>query len=191
MRDMTYTKFMDKVEKRIFVIFSLVLGGIFAFVCLYLAYFWLSYPLNYKNSIQMYANKYKLDPSLIASIINEESSFDKDAISSKGAIGLMQIMPRTAVFADMLNENLDTKTLIDSETNIKLGCRYIEYLKQKFNDEKVVLACYNAGEGIVLKWLQDKRYSQDGKTLKFVPYKETREYIKKVQKGKEIYKSKF
>ena len=183
---------MDKTEKNIFISFAVVLGCALVFVCLYLAYFLLKYPLNYVDSIKLYAKNSDIEPSLVASIINEESGFDKDVISNKGAIGLMQIMPKTAVFvAGMLGEKLDTESLVESGTNIKLGCRYLEYLQSKFDDEKVVLACYNAGEGVVSKWLADKRYSQDGKTLDFVPYKETREYIEKVQKGKEIYKSKL
>ena len=183
---------MEKTEQKIFSIFCLILGGVLLFMSVYLVYFWLKYPLNYKDSIKLYASKFDLEPSLIASVINEESSFDKDAVSNKGAVGLMQIMPTTAVFvADMLGENIDTKKLINSDTNIRLGTKYLDYLQSKFQDEKVVLACYNAGEGIVSKWLKDNRYSKDGKTLYFVPYKETREYIQKVQKGKEIYKSKL
>jgi soluble lytic murein transglycosylase len=104
----------------------------------------------------------------------------------------MQIMPRTAVFvADMLGESVDTKALVQSDTNIKLGTKYLDYLQDKFQDETVVLACYNAGEGVVRSWLKDTKYSIDGKTLKFIPYKETREYVQNVQRGKEIYKSKL
>lgn len=183
---------MSKVERKILISFSCILGGVLVFVCLYLAYFWVKYPLNYRDSINFYAQKYNIEPELIASVINAESSFDKDALSNKGAVGLMQIMPTTAIFvSDMLGENLDAKMLTQSDVNIKLGTKYLNYLQNKFQDEKVVLACYNAGEGVVSKWLADKRYSQDGKTLDFVPYKETREYIEKVQKGKEIYKSKL
>ena len=183
---------MEKTERKIFITFSVILGGVFIFVCMYLAYFWLKYPLNYGDSIRLYADKFDIDPSLVASIINEESSFETNVVSNKGAVGLMQIMPRTAVFvADMLGESIDTKTLVQSDTNIKLGTKYLDYLQDKFQDETVVLACYNAGEGVVRNWLKDTRYSTDGKTLKFVPYKETREYIKNVQKGKEIYKSKL
>ena len=53
------------------------------------------YPLNYKNEILAYSEKYDVEPYLIASIINSESKFNKKAISSKGAVGLMQIMPKT------------------------------------------------------------------------------------------------
>ena len=125
-------------------------------------------------------------------VINVESGFDKKAISDKGAVGLMQLMPKTALFVSgMLGENLEANSLINSDTNIRLGCKYLMYLGEKFEDEKTVLACYNAGEGAVKRWLSDSRYSDDGKTLKYIPYAQTREYVEKVLHGKEIYKSKL
>ncbi len=183
---------MTKTEKTIFITFSAILGSILVFTFCYVAYFWIKYPLNYRDSITLRSKQFNLEPELVASVINAESGFDKGAVSSKGAVGLMQLMPKTAVFVgDMLGENVDTKSLTQSDTNIKLGCCYLEYLKEKFEDEKVVLASYNAGEGVVSRWLADKRFSPDGKTLTEIPYKETREYIKKVQQGKSIYKNRL
>ena len=183
---------MSYGEKRVFIIFSAILGSILIFVVGYLVYFAIKYPLNYKGSIKEYSRQFNLQPELIASVINAESGFDKDAISSKGAVGLMQLMPRTAVFAaDILGEEINAKSLTDSGTNIRLGCCYLEYLMDKFGDEKTALACYNAGEGVVARWLENSEYSYDGKTLKDIPYKETKEYIKRVLSAKDIYKSKL
>ena len=86
---------------------------------------------------------------------------------------------------------IDVKSLFESDTNIKIGCKYLSYLFDKFEDETVALASYNAGEGVVMRWLEDSRYSADKKTLKKIPYEETREYVAKVQKAKAVYKSKL
>ena len=183
---------MSYGEKRVFIIFSAILGSILIFVVGYLIYFWLNYPLGYTSSIKTYSHRFNLQPELVASVINAESGFDKKAVSNKGAVGLMQLMPKTAVFAsDILGEELSAEALVDSDTNIRLGCCYLNYLRTKFGDEVVALAGYNAGEGVVSKWLQDSRYSDDGKTLKYIPYKETRDYVKKVLSAKDIYKSKL
>jgi soluble lytic murein transglycosylase len=140
----------------------------------------------------LYSQEYDIKPELVASVINAESNFDKDAKSSKGAIGLMQIMPKTAVYIAGSDAGvIDVKSLFESDTNIKLGCKYLSYLFDKFEDETVALASYNAGEGVVMRWLEDSRYSADKKTLKKIPYEETREYVAKVQKAKAVYKSKL
>ena len=58
----------------------------------------------------------------------------------------------------------------------------------KFNDERVALAAYNAGEGNVITWLSDENYSENGKTLSVIPFSETRAYVEKVLKFKRLYK---
>ena len=99
-------------------------------------------------------------------------------------------MPETA---EWVNEkyklNIDAENLFDAETNIKLGCFYISYLMERFDNEvPLVLAAYNGGEGNVKKWLGDTKYSKDGKTLYYIPYEETRNYVKKVSTYFELYK---
>lgn len=183
---------MDKTERKIFISFAIILGVVLLFVFSYVVYFSAKYPLKYSDSILLYADEYDIKPELVASVICAESRFDKDAVSKKGAIGLMQIKPSTAVFmAEDISENFDYNTLFESQVNIKIGCMYLDYLFDKFENEEVALASFNAGEGVVKRWLEDPRYSDDKKTLKFIPYKETREYVQKVQKAKGIYKSKL
>ena len=77
---------MDKTERKIFISFASVLGGVLVMVIGTLAYFWLKYPLNYGDSIRLYADRFDLEPELVASVINVESGFDKKAISGKGAV---------------------------------------------------------------------------------------------------------
>ena len=75
--------------------------------------------------------------------------------------------------------------------NIKLGTYYLAYLSNKFNDTTVVLCSYNAGEGVVKSWLNDTKYSKDGKTLDYIPYKQTQNYVQNVIQGLDIYAKKL
>ncbi|MBQ3572495.1 MAG: lytic transglycosylase domain-containing protein [Clostridia bacterium] len=141
----------------------------------------------YTNLTLKYANEYAIEPSLLMALIYAESSFDASVVSSKGAVGLMQILPSTAVYIATRANYTGNIDLYNPECNLTLGCEYISYLKEKFINEKTLLCAYNAGEGAVLKWLNDKNCSQDGKTLVYVPYPETRNYLIKIEKYKQKY----
>ena len=148
-----------------------------------------THPLKYENHIAKYAKENKISPYLIASVINVESSFKKDAKSNAGAVGLMQLLPSTAKYISNLNNLEFSETeLFDAEKNINLGCLYIRYLLNKFYDTNTALAAYNAGETRVKDWLKDPIYTLDQKTLSYIPYKETREYVEKVNENFKIYK---
>lgn len=164
-----------------FVFIALIIG-------FNIAYYSAVYPLKYKNYISTYAGEYGLDKTLVCSVINAESGFNKDAKSSKGAVGLMQIMPQTAVFiANELGEEYDYEKLYDPQTNIRYGCFYLNYLRERFVDETVYLASYNAGETAVNLWLGNNSYSRDGVTLDKIPYDVTRAYTNKILNGKKYY----
>ncbi|WP_352168637.1 lytic transglycosylase domain-containing protein [Proteiniborus sp. MB09-C3] len=149
------------------------------------------YPINYKEQIADYSNKYDIDPFLVAAIIRVESKYDKNALSHKGARGLMQIAPVTGRWAsgEIGIQNYSEKLLYDPDVNIEIGCWYINKLNTQFyNNLELVLAAYNGGSGNVAKWLNDSNYSDDGKSLKHIPFKETELYLKKVKKSYDIYK---
>jgi len=149
------------------------------------------YPVKYSELISKYAKKYNLPDELIYAIINTESGFDNNEVSPKGAKGLMQIMEDTADWANTKEEieNYDYGRIFDPELNIHIGCWYIAWLKKTYkNDDTLVLAAYNAGSGNISKWLSDERYSKDGKTLSEIPFKETRDYVKKVNSARTFYK---
>ncbi|MBR4270776.1 MAG: lytic transglycosylase domain-containing protein [Clostridia bacterium] len=150
----------------------------------------ISYPFNYKNIITKTAAQNDVSPSLIASVINAESHFKKEAISSVGAMGLMQLMPSTAKFIAQ-KCNIDYTSLIYPESNISLGTAYIRYLLEKFPDTKTMLCAYNAGEGNVARWLKDSRYSLDQKTLISTPFPATNYYADKVLHDEKIYRKFF
>ena len=145
------------------------------------------YPIKYKEEVQTYSKEYDLDMTLVFSIIKEESGFDKNAVSKKGAVGLMQLRESTA--QEIANEKrVATYDLKNAKTNIDFGCYYLRYLIDKFQSEDTAIVAYNAGEGNVTKWLNDYRYSADGKTLINIPFPESNAYLKRVKDTYKKYK---
>ncbi len=154
----------------------------------------ISHPMKFDNEILEQCKKYDLKPELVASVINTESHFKANAKSKKEAIGLMQIKLSTVEFLIAnfnLNESVSEEALYDPKTNIKFGCLYLNYLNKKFSDEFTALAAYNAGETIVRSWLREKKYSDDSKTLKEIPFNETKNYIKKIKSNLKFYQKVF
>ncbi|WP_346889097.1 lytic transglycosylase domain-containing protein [Clostridium sp. UBA1056] len=139
-------------------------------------------PVPFNNEIEVYSEMYGLDPYLVAAIIKTESGFNKDIVSSMGAVGLMQIMPSTGEWiARQLNiEDFSAEMLKNEDVNIEMGCWYLNYLRSQLKHTNEVLAAYNGGIGNVFKWLQDPRYSKDGEVINTIPFKETVSYIEKV-----------
>ncbi len=165
------------------VIFSIIF--IFIFFCV-------QYPIKYKNEIIYYSEKYGIEPSLIFGLICVESSFNRGAVSSAGALGLMQVMPSTAMWVcEETNINYDNIRMFEPSYNISIGIYYLHYLLNKFDNKEVALCAYNAGEGVVASWLKNEECSKDKKTLQYIPYKETRNYIKKVCTCEKIYKGRI
>ncbi|MGB3564979.1 MAG: lytic transglycosylase domain-containing protein [Thermoanaerobaculia bacterium] len=110
------------------------------------------------------ARRYELNPELIAAIVRAESAFDPRAVSTKGAVGLLQLMPATAARYGVVGD-----ALFDPASNLDAGVRYLEWLRDRFaGDLPKMLAGYNAGEGTV------ERY--DG----VPPFRETRDFIRRI-----------
>jgi len=146
------------------------------------------YPLKYKKHIIEASEFYNVDRVLIASVINAESSFRKDAVSNKGAVGLMQIMPTTGEWvAGKMKIDFNDETLKDPHTNILIGTFYLNYLLGKFKDTRTALIAYNAGEGKVTTWLAEAGST----TLTTSPYPVTNRYVDKVLNSMGFYKIRF
>ena len=145
------------------------------------------YPLKYKELVFEYADYYGLERALVFAMIKTESSFDPNAVSRAGAVGLMQITNKTGKYiAQKLGvEKYDLK---NDNDNINFGCYYIKYLYIRFKNMDTALVAYNAGEGNVTLWLMDNKLSNDGKTLNSIPFEESREYLNKINKNFEKYK---
>lgn len=148
------------------------------------------YPVGYKDYINRYSKEYNLDPFLVASIINVESKYDKNATSSKNARGLMQIGESTGKWASEVLQitSYTADMLYNPEVNIRIGTWYLNQLNKEFdNNLELVLAAYNAGSGNVNKWLVDEEYSRNGEELHTIPFKETKDYLKRVKMNYEVY----
>lgn len=184
---------MKNDKKIIAVIFCSIFSVILVSVLGAVIYYAIKYPFNYKKEILQYSKIYDVPADVVASLINAESRYNEQALSNKGAMGLMQIMPRTAEFiaSELEIEDFDLSMLYDVDTNIMFGCYYLNYLYNKFEDTKVVLASYNAGEGKVQEWLRNSQYSDDGVTLKKIPYEQTSNYVDKILNGIDVYKNKL
>lgn len=149
-----------------------------------------SYPLKYSEYVDKYCAEYGVPRSLVYAVIRTESRFDPEAVSRVGAKGLMQLMPDTYSWLSRLMEcDEEPEKITDPETNIKYGVYYLGHLYKRFGSAswETALAAYNAGHGRIGQWLQDSRYSDDGKTLKEIPIAETRNYLKTVFDAKEKY----
>ena len=149
----------------------------------------LTYKLTNVAAIARYSEEYGLDPYLVAAIIHVERGSRETAVSPKGALGLMQLMPSTAEWiAGKLGEPFDPDALTEPYTNIRYGCWYLNFLFERFTPVDTVLAAYNAGHNAVRGWLNDPAYSEDGVTLKRIPYPETEQYVEKVDRAYAKYK---
>lgn len=148
------------------------------------------FPFQHQELVFHYAHQNKLDPYLIAALIKTESNFRADAKSPKGALGLMQIMPKTGYWiAEQLgDEDFDPRLLTDPETNLMLGSWYLAQLFEEFdNDPILVLAAYNGGRGNVEQWLDEHRWSGEANNLEQIPFPETRQFVRKVLLTYRIY----
>lgn len=145
---------------------------------------------DYSEFVEKYAKENNVDSLLIYAIIKAESNFDDEAVSSKGATGLMQLMTNTAeeVATNESIELVSKDTLLDPETNIRLGVKYFADLIATFHDEAVSLAAYNAGMGTVQKWIEEGIIQADGSDIENIPYNETNMYVRKILKDYDIYK---
>jgi soluble lytic murein transglycosylase len=149
------------------------------------------YPVLYPEYIFPYAERYQVDPYLVAAVIRAESRFSHTAESGSGAKGLMQIMADTAKWAaEQLKLDYDQEMLFDPEYNIRIGCWYLGQLFHNFQGNLVVvLASYNAGEGNVRKWLGKNLWDGRLSSLDRIPFTETRLYVYKVLKYYERYRA--
>jgi hypothetical protein len=121
-------------------------------------------PAPYGPLIHDAARRHQVNPSLVAAMVRCESAFDADAVSPRGARGLLQLMPATAE-----RFGIDPAELDDPARNLEAGVRYLRWLADRFdNDLPMVLAAFNSGEGTV------DRYRG------VPPYRETREYLRRV-----------
>ena len=141
------------------------------------------FPFEYRAEIYREAEARELDAYLVAAVIREESRFRVSAETEKGAVGLSQLMPETAIWVaeemDLTGFSLDR--LYEPEINIAIGCWYLSHLVGVFDGSvPVALAAYNGGRGRVQKWMQQDIWDGSADKLNDIPTQETREFVKRV-----------
>jgi soluble lytic murein transglycosylase-like protein len=120
-------------------------------------------PGRFSPLVEQAAREHQIDQALLRAVIAVESGYDPNAVSHKGAVGLMQLMPQTA-------RRYGVRNMYDPAQNIQGGARYLRDLMGKFNNDlPLVLAAYNAGEDAI---------AQHGNRIP--PYRETRSYVPRV-----------
>lgn len=121
-------------------------------------------------------------------LIRQESSFDPHAISSAGAVGLMQVLPKTAA-GRRRKVRTARRRLLNAAYNIRMGCIFLrEWLKQFDANLEEGLAAYNAGDGRVREWLSWQPYAEPAEFVETVPIEETRAYVQTVVRDAEVYR---
>jgi len=126
-------------------------------------------PTAYDDLITLYAEQYGLDPDLFRRLVQQESGFDPNAVSSRGAVGLGQVMPETAQDPGYGVRPLAAEDLMDPAENLRFSAEYLSAMMREFdNNPRLALAAYNAGPGAV------REYGD------VPPYSETQGYVRAV-----------
>lgn len=143
-------------------------------------YWYALFPIPYNDLIVKWSKERNLNPFLVASLMRQESRFEKDIKSPVGATGLMQIMPDTGKWiAPQIN--LKEYSLTDPNDNINMGTWYLNYTHETFNGNSMLaMASYNAGPGNVSNWISRFSLSDMDEFVENIPFGETKNYIETV-----------
>ena len=150
-----------------------------------------AYPQKYNESVQQYAALYKVEPALVYAIIRTESGFEKDALSSVGARGLMQITEETFNWIKSKiaqDETISFDDLYDPAINIRFGTYLLSVCMSRYNNDiSTAAAAYHSGMGKVDQLLADGAYTENGKVLHTFPYNQMNNYVRKVTRNYKMY----
>lgn len=141
------------------------------------------YPLDYVAIIKKAARRQKLDPLFILALIKQESHFNPLAVSPAGAMGLMQMIPQTALRLAKATKqrNFQWRQMFDADVNIRLGAFYLKFLLVLFDQQlPMAIAAYNAGEEAVSRWLVLRKEDPALIFVEEIPYEETQNYVQRV-----------
>ena len=157
-----------------------------------MAYWRILFPKAWWDIIKVQSAKNNLDPYLVVSLIRQESEFNPSVVSYANAYGLMQLLPSVgkAMAKEEGNNHFETFQLLDPETNIRLGCRYLrEMLDHVGGVPEYAMAAYNAGDGRVIEWEAAGPYSGIDEFVESIPFTQTREYVQGIVRNEEIYRA--
>ena len=149
------------------------------------------FPMRYSELIGRSCEEFGVDESLIYAIIHTESGFDAEARSSVGALGLMQIMPETFEWLQTClppEREMTEAELLVPEVNIRYGVYYVSRLERLFGSDTLVAAAYHAGQGSVLRWLDESGIEAGAFSREDIPSAATCHYVSKVERARSIYR---
>lgn len=149
------------------------------------------FPWPLRDLIEAEAEKFGIDPYVLAALIRQESSFLPGVTSSAGARGIMQLMPKTAAHvARRIGVSWNRSLLPVADANVHIGVAHLAALLRRYEGNVVYsLAAYNAGGGAVSRWLRDSGASEPHFFIEQIPYDETRNYVKVVLRNLNLYRA--
>ena len=178
------TRTLRVIKIIIIAIIILVIANILRIIVLKI-----SYPQKYSTYVERYTEEHQVEKELIYAMIKVESNFKQDAVSNKGALGLMQILESTAYdVANQLEMQITKEEIMNPKINIYLGTKYVSNLIKKYGKLELAVAAYNAGIGNVDRWIESGVINKDGTDVENIPFKETNNYVRKVLRDYLIYK---
>ena len=150
-----------------------------------------AYPLPYRDIIFDEAAKHEVDPFLMAALIRQESAFDAEIVSGAGAIGLMQVIPATG--SELARRGgprpFSPAALKIADVNLHLGSRYLAQMLGRYDGRlPLVLSAYNAGPSRASRWSRLPEASDLRRFTERIPFFETRNYVKSVERNLRIYR---
>lgn len=154
--------------------------------------FWeLAFPLPWREPLFEYSQQSGLDPFLVAALIRQESEFDPRVISHANAYGLTQVLPSTGreISRGLGIRGFHASMLLEPETNLKLGTRYLKSLLDAFDGQwEPTLAAYNAGKSRAVAWKARVQYREPAEYVESIPFSETRTYVQIVLRNADLYR---
>ena len=150
----------------------------------------LRFPVPHRQQLQPMLQQQELDEAWVYGLIHQESRFIANAHSHAGAMGLMQVMPATAKWvANKLGlRNYRQQLAVEIDINLRLGSYYLKHVLTEFDNQALLaLAAYNAGPGRAKRWRKTSQSLEGAIFAETIPFRETRNYVKKVMSNLMIY----
>ena len=147
------------------------------------------YPLPYEAALRREAARNDFDPMIAAGLIRQESTFQADVVSHANAVGLMQVLPKTAkLLAKQLKVRYVKTKLFEPDYNLQLGMLYIAGLLRLTGAPEYALAAFNAGEDRIAAWRAERNYEEIAELVESIPFTETHDYVQIVLRNAEVYR---
>lgn len=148
----------------------------------------ITYPLEYRDIVERVSEEEGIPEHILYAVIYVESSFDADAVSSAGAVGLMQLLPDTAEWLTGRDGvEYSEEMLIDPEFSIRYGAKFLKILYERYENWDAAHAAYHAGFGRVDSWLENSIARYEDGQLVGIPIAQTETYVNRVGEIREKY----